>query len=71
MIRNTKILDIFHLLQEYTNRITVDDPWTNADNVKHEHEINIGRGFGSEKIDDIILGVAYKVFSLKPHGLRG
>ena len=33
-IRNTKIVDIFHTLKEYTNNITVYDPWADTERVK-------------------------------------
>ena len=32
-IRNTKVVDIYHTLMEYTNNITVYDPWANVDAV--------------------------------------
>ena len=35
-VRNTKIIDIYHTLEEYTKNITVYDPWTNVDKVKTE-----------------------------------
>lgn len=64
-IRNTKIVDIYSTLQEYTNNITVYDPWANAEQVKHEYGIDIT----SKKLEDlkgsfdaIILGVAHNQF---------
>ena len=38
-IRNTKVVDIYHTLEEYTQNITVYDPW--ADPVKVEKEYGI------------------------------
>ena len=40
-VRNTKIVDIYTTLQEYTNNITVYDPWANSAIVKHEYGIDI------------------------------
>lgn len=64
-IRNTKIIDIYHTLKEYTNNIVVYDPWANADKVRHEYDINI-QNDGLEdlkgKFDAVILGVAHNAF---------
>src|SRR5574344_1182367 len=40
-IRNTKIVDIYHTLADYTTNITVYDPWAYADAVKHNYHIDI------------------------------
>ena len=40
-IRNTKIVDIYHTLEEYTNNITIYDPWADASHVMHEYNIQI------------------------------
>jgi UDP-N-acetyl-D-galactosamine dehydrogenase len=64
-IRNTKIVDIYNTLREYTPNITVYDPWANADRVKHEYGIKITNS-GIEKckgqFDAVILGVAHNQF---------
>lgn len=61
-IRNTKIVDIYTTLEEYTNNITVYDPWANAAAVKHEYNIDIVSELPAEKFDAVILGVAHKQF---------
>ena len=62
-VRNTKIVDIFHTLEEYTKNITVFDPWANGDHVKHEYGLDIVNELPSgEKYDAVILGVAHKEF---------
>lgn len=61
-IRNTKIVDIYHTLTEYTHDITVYDPWANAANVKREYGIDILNIAPTEKFDAVILGVAHKEF---------
>ena len=61
-VRNTKIVDIYTTLQEYTNNITVYDPWANADVVKHESGIDIITELPTEKFDAVIMGVAHKQF---------
>ena len=40
-IRNTKVVDIYHTLREYTSNITVYDPWASAEQVKREYGIQI------------------------------
>lgn len=62
-VRNTKIVDIYHTLEEYTKNITVFDPWANCDNVKREYGLKIINEFpAGEKYDAVILGVAHKEF---------
>ena len=65
-IRNTKIVDIYHTLKEYTDNITVYDPWANPDNVKHHYSIDIAQGdlqLLEGKYDAVILAVAHKEFA--------
>lgn len=63
-IRNTKVVDIYHTLQEYTGNITVYDPWADAARVKKEYGIdtvaNLPEG---EKYDAVILAVAHNNFA--------
>ena len=40
-IRNTKIVDIYHTFKEYTENITIYDPWANPRAVEHEYGIKI------------------------------
>jgi len=61
-LRNSKIVDIYTTLQEYTNNISVFDPWANAAAVKHEYGIDITNTLPTEKFDAVILGVAHKEF---------
>ena len=61
-IRNTKVVDIYHTLQEYTSNITVYDPWAASDRVKREYGIDIVSDLPKEKFDAVILAVAHKEF---------
>ena len=61
-IRNTKILDIYTTLEEYTSRITVFDPWANPQTVKQYYGIEIVTEQPHETFDAVILGVAHKEF---------
>lgn len=64
-VRNTKIVDIYHTLQEYTRNITVYDPWVDASKVATEYGIDIITS-GVEKLegrfDAVVLGVTHKEF---------
>ena len=62
-IRNTKVIDIYHTLSEYTSNITVYDPWANLDHVKYEYGIDITSETPKEKYDAIILAVSHKEFA--------
>lgn len=62
-IRNTKIVDIYTTLHEYSNNITVFDPWASAAAVKHEYAIDIVNELPlGEKYEAVILGVAHNQF---------
>ena len=64
-IRNTKVVDIYHTLSEYTNNITIYDPWANSSAVKREYGIDIVENenlLEKSTYDAIILSVAHKQF---------
>jgi UDP-N-acetyl-D-galactosamine dehydrogenase len=61
-IRNTKVVDIYHTLEEYTNDLTVYDPWANADHVKHEYGIETTNEQPQGLFDAVILAVAHQEF---------
>lgn len=65
-IRNTKIVDIYTTLSEYTSKVDIVDPWANSANVKHEYDIdllNITRWDAlNGQYDAVVLGVAHDEF---------
>ena len=64
-IRNTKIIDIYHTLLEYTSDITVYDPWANAEAVAHEYKIQLTQSSLEElkgKFNAVILAVSHNEF---------
>ena len=70
-IRNTKIVDIYHTFEEYTNNIIIFDPWADAEHVKHEYGIEISDKTIDElegQFDTVILCVAHNEF--KKRNLR-
>lgn len=61
-IRNTKIVDIYHTLREYTSNIDIYDPWANIEKVKSEYGIDIMGNLPKKKYEAIILAVAHEQF---------
>lgn len=62
-IRNTKVVDIYHTLSEYTNNITIFDPWANKENVNRAYGLDITNVMPTENdFDVIILAVSHKDF---------
>jgi UDP-N-acetyl-D-galactosamine dehydrogenase len=62
-IRNTKIVDIYHTLTEYTHNITIYDPWADKEHVKQEYGVDIVNKLPEEeKYDACILAVAHNEF---------
>lgn len=60
--RNTKVVDICHTLQEYTDNITIYDPWADPAQVKHEYDLDIVTEIPDGKYDAVILAVAHEAF---------
>jgi UDP-N-acetyl-D-galactosamine dehydrogenase len=64
-IRNTKVVDIYSTLKEYTDNITVFDPWANPKRVEKEYGIQLTDVSLSKlkgQFDAVILAVAHKEF---------
>ena len=62
-IRNTKVVDIYEALSEYTSNITVYDPWANAAHVEEEYHVPVVNTLPeNKKYDVVILAVAHKEF---------
>lgn len=61
-IRNTKIVDVIKHLKEYGLDITIFDPWVNADEVKHEYNLEATNLVPKALFDTIVLGVAHSEF---------
>lgn len=61
-VRNTKVIDIYHTLQEYNIDIVVYDPWASPVIAKREYGIDIVNDLPTEKFDAAIAAVAHKKF---------
>lgn len=61
-IRNTKVVDIYHTLAEYTHNITIYDPWANPDKVCAEYGVEVVNDAPKDQFDAVILAVAHRQF---------
>ncbi|QGR74846.1 Vi polysaccharide biosynthesis UDP-N-acetylglucosamine C-6 dehydrogenase TviB [Acinetobacter lwoffii] len=61
-IRNTKIIDIVHELQEYHIQADVYDPWVDASEAEHEYSITPVQILENGQYDAVILAVAHEQF---------
>lgn len=64
-VRNTKIVDVYTTLREYTDNVTVYDPWASPHRVKEEYAIEIINSDIVQlknQFDAVILAVSHKEF---------
>ncbi|EKO3895715.1 Vi polysaccharide biosynthesis UDP-N-acetylglucosamine C-6 dehydrogenase TviB [Vibrio metschnikovii] len=62
-LRNTKVVDIIHELQDYGVQIDCYDPWINAKEAEHEYAISPISVPVAGQYDGIILAVAHDEFA--------
>ena len=61
-VRNTRVIDIYHALEEYNVNLTVFDPWASPERVKHEYDIDIVNEIPKSKYNAAIIAVAHRQF---------
>ncbi len=62
-VRNTKVVDIVRVLNEYSLNLTILDPWANCDEVLHEYGLVSVKELDSDKkFDGAILAVSHSEF---------
>lgn len=61
-IRNTKVIDIIHTFQEYTQDITVFDPWADPERVRREYSTQVTGILPEGPFDAVVLAVAHQEF---------
>ena len=61
-VRNTKVIDVIHALQEYDICITVYDPWANSDEVKRKYNVCLENKFPEGVFDAIVTAVIHREF---------
>ncbi|TIC78988.1 Vi polysaccharide biosynthesis UDP-N-acetylglucosamine C-6 dehydrogenase TviB [Crenobacter intestini] len=70
-LRNTRIIDILHELQEYNVKADVFDPWVNAEEAEAEYGISPVTHPEAGTYDAIVLAVAHREFKeLGAEGIR-
>lgn len=62
-LRNTKVIDIIHELQDYGVQVDCYDPWINAKEAEHEYAISPIAEPVAGQYDGIILAVAHSEFA--------
>lgn len=65
-MRNTKIIDIYTTLKEYTDNITIYDPWVNLEKVRREYGVELVNGDLAalkHQYDVVIMAVAHNKFT--------
>lgn len=65
-VRNTKVVDIYTTLSEYTNNITVFDPWADTERVYREYGVVLSDKRLEDlkgQFDAVVLCVAHKQFT--------
>ncbi|AMN49095.1 MULTISPECIES: Vi polysaccharide biosynthesis UDP-N-acetylglucosamine C-6 dehydrogenase TviB [unclassified Psychrobacter] len=62
-VRNTKVIDIVHELQEYNIEVDIYDPWVDAKEAHREYGITPISKPQAEQYDGIILAVAHSEFT--------
>lgn len=61
-LRNTRVVDVVCELQDYGIQVDVHDPWTNADEARHEYGLDLVQTPQDCGYDGIVLAVAHDQF---------
>lgn len=61
-IRNTKVIDIYHELEQYGIEVDVFDPWANSEEVEAAFKFNLIKDIYQKSYQAIILAVGHKEF---------
>jgi UDP-N-acetyl-D-galactosamine dehydrogenase len=62
-VRNTKVIDVIHALEDFGVGVDVYDPWADAKEVGHEYDIIVLNELPNAKYDGVVLGVAHNEFN--------
>ena len=62
-VRNTKVVDVYHELREYGVNVDIYDPWADAEEVKHEYNLEVLSSLiANKKYEAIIVAVSHNDF---------
>ncbi|MGW9686015.1 UDP binding domain-containing protein [Flagellimonas sp. 2504JD1-5] len=62
-VRNAKVIDLVNALNNHSTNIIIYNPWTNANEVVHEFNVEIINDVFKEKIDTTVFGVSHDKFT--------
>ena len=63
-LRNTRVVDVVHELQDYGIHIDIHDPWTNPDEARHEYGVDLVEAPQDGYYDGIVLAVSHDQFKV-------
>ena len=63
-LRNTRVVDVVHELQDYGIHIDIYDPWSNPDEARHEYGVDLVEAPQDDYYDGIVLAVAHDQFKV-------
>jgi len=61
-LRNTRVVDIIHELNDYGAEVDVYDPWVNLDEARQMYQLEVMQKMPNHQYDAIILAVAHQQF---------
>ncbi|UCN01127.1 Vi polysaccharide biosynthesis UDP-N-acetylglucosamine C-6 dehydrogenase TviB [Sulfurimonas sp. SWIR-19] len=61
-IRNSRVIDVIRELQEYGCDITVTDYWADAEEVKHEYNLDLVKEANTDEYEAMVLAVAHEKY---------
>ncbi len=64
-IRNSKVIDVIRELKAFHTDVSVFDPWADAEEVKHEYDLDLSTeaAIKATKFDAVVLAVSHKEFA--------
>lgn len=70
-VRNSKVIDIVHELQNWGVQVKVMDPWADAEEVQEEYGLRLEEITPGNRVDSLVIAVAHKEFAeLHPARLK-
>ena len=70
-IRNSKVVDLVHELQDHGAQVVVMDPWADADEVRQECGVSLADPAGQPPLDALVVAVAHRQYrDMTPAALR-
>lgn len=61
-IRNTRVVDVVHELEEYCTNVTIYDPWVNPEEVKQDYDLEVLTKLPNEEFDALVIAVRHDKF---------